>query len=112
MSDARYPEPINGWTLKTIKEYVDQRFGASEKSVSDALAAADKAVAAAMAAAEKAVTKAEVAAEKRFDAVNEFRGQQKDLLGTFLPRSEFYWAVGLLLTLILGVAAIFQAKGH
>ena len=76
-----------------------QRFEAQEKAVNAALAAADR-----------AVVKAETAAEKLFDAVNEFRAQLKDQNATFLSRAEFYWAVGLLLTLIVGVAALL--RGH
>lgn len=59
---------------------------------------ADK-VALALAASKEAINKAEAAAEKardrlademtqRFESVNEFRGQQKDVISTFMPRSE------------------------
>lgn len=65
-----------------------QRFQDSEKAVNAALVAAKEAVNAALAAAKEAVTKAETANEKRLDAVNEFRGQQKDLLNTLMPRAE------------------------
>lgn len=36
----------------------------------------------------EAITKAEMANEKRFDSVNEFRGQQKDIIGQFASRTE------------------------
>lgn len=65
-----------------------QRFEDSEKAVNAALVAAKEAVNAALAAAKEAVTKAETANEKRLDAVNEFRGQQKDILATLMPRAE------------------------
>lgn len=51
-------------------------------------------------AAQTAIDKAEIANEKsrdrlaediksRFESVNEFRGQQKDIIATFMPRAEF-----------------------
>lgn len=58
---------ISGWTVDTLKEYVEQRFVAQEK----------------------AVTTANEASEKRFDAVNEFRAQLGDQVRTFLPRTEY-----------------------
>ena len=97
---------VSGWTVDTLHSHVvrllqesdkryEQRFQAQEKSVKDALASADR-----------AVNKAETASEKRLDSVNEFRKTLSDQTGTFLTRAEFYWAVGFLLTLILGVAAL------
>ncbi len=56
---------------------------------SQRFAAQEVAMAAALAAAEKATTKAEVAAERRFEAVNEFRAQQGDLIAGFLTRTEY-----------------------
>ena len=81
------------------KQYT-QRFDAQEKAVVAALAASkeavsaafnatEKAVGAALAAAKEAVQKAEAASEKRFESVNEFRNQQRDIIATFLPRNEF-----------------------
>lgn len=58
---------VSGWTVDTLKEYVEQRFIAQEK----------------------AVQIANEASEKRFDAVNEFRGQLGDQVRTFLPRQEY-----------------------
>jgi hypothetical protein len=57
---------------------VDKRFEMQERAVQNAFDAA-----------KDAVDKAETASEKRFDAVNEFRGQQRDLIATFLPRNEY-----------------------
>jgi chemotaxis regulatin CheY-phosphate phosphatase CheZ len=89
----------NGWTLGTLKEFLEdkiiqgetrtaERFALSKLAVDAALAAAEKAITAAMAAAEKAVTKAEVAAEKRFDSVNEFRNAMKDQQTTFADKAQ------------------------
>ncbi len=97
---------VSGWTVDTLHNHIsdlmraadkryEQRFDAQEKAVKDALASADR-----------AVNKAETASEKRLDSVNEFRKTLSDQTGTFLTRAEFYWAVGFLLTLILGVAAL------
>jgi hypothetical protein len=69
----RHEENLSGFEKR-----VDQKFDATEK-----------AVAAALAAAKEAVTKAETASEKRFESVNEFRDQQRDMIATFLPRAEF-----------------------
>lgn len=95
-----------GWTVVTLKEYVDTlsevgardrttirshydtllteydrryaaRFVASEQAVKDAFAAQ-----------EKAISKADTANEKRFESVNEFRAQLGDQQRTFMPRSE------------------------
>lgn len=76
-----------------------QRFDAQEKALVLALANVDREfherirqvqeeTRVAMAAAEKAITKAEIATEKRFDAVNEFRAQQADVIATFARKSE------------------------
>lgn len=58
---------VSGWTVDTLKEYVEQRFIAQEK----------------------AVQIANEASEKRFESVNEFRGQLGDQTRTFLPRAEY-----------------------
>lgn len=57
--------PSNGWSVSTLKVYMDQRFGDS-----------DKAVAAALSAQKEAVIKAEIATDKRFETARleaEFR---------------------------------------
>lgn len=69
-------EHFEALLLEMDKRY-NQRFDAQEKAVTSALTAA-----------KEAVGKAETAAEKRFDSVNEFRGQQSDIVATFMPRKE------------------------
>lgn len=71
--------------VQTLRAVVDER----DRRYEDRFKAQEKAVEAALASAREAVEKAEAAAEKRFESVNEFRAQQKDLMSTFLPRSEF-----------------------
>jgi hypothetical protein len=66
-----------GWTLDTLKEFLDSRIDGLEKNVTTAMAAADK-----------AVSKAEVAAEKRFDSVNEFRNAMKDQQADFADKDN------------------------
>jgi hypothetical protein len=89
----------SGWTLQTLRVYLEsslaaveamatQRFENADKAVLAALAAQEKAVQAALAAAEQAVGKSEVASEKRFDATNAFRGQLNDIITTLMPRAE------------------------
>lgn len=68
---------VSGWTVDTLKEYIEQRFTDQ-----------DKAVQAALLAAKEAVLKAETASEKRFESVNEFRGQLADQTATLIPRAE------------------------
>jgi phosphopantetheinyl transferase (holo-ACP synthase) len=68
---------VSGWSVDTLKEYIEQRFTDS-----------DKAVQAALLAAKEAVLKAEVASEKRFESVNEFRGQLADQTNSLIPRAE------------------------
>ena len=76
------------WSIEALKEYVDQRFAASETATTTALAAAEKAVTAALTAAEKAVTKAEASQEKVNVTQNEFRGTLKDQAADLMPRAE------------------------
>lgn len=66
-----------GWTLLTLKEYVDTRLRSAEERVDIAFASS-----------EKAIEKAETAHEKRLDSVNEFRGQLADQTATLMPRIE------------------------
>lgn len=69
---------ISGWTVDTLKEYLESKITAVKENAVLALTAS-----------EKAVQKAEVAADKRFDAVNEFRAQLSDQAGLFMPRAEY-----------------------
>lgn len=106
-----------GWTVVTLKEYVDTlievsardralirthydtvlteqdrryeaRFVASEQAVTTSFSAQEKAINAALAAQQAAVNKAELASDKRFESVNEFRSQLGDQARTFMPRTE------------------------
>lgn len=69
---------VSGWTVDTLKEFIEQR-------ITDQ----DKAVQAALIAAKEAVIKAETATEKRFESVNEFRAQLADQSNTLMPRQEY-----------------------
>ena len=68
----------SGWTVDTLKEYIQQRFTDQDKAVQSALSAA-----------KEAVNKAETAADKRFEAVNEFRQTLSDQTSTFMSRTEY-----------------------
>jgi hypothetical protein len=81
--DKRYEQKFESIDERTVlaltssdKRY-EQRFQSMDEKTSLALAAS-----------EKAVVKAETATEKRFDSVNEFRGQQKDMMASFASRTE------------------------
>jgi len=63
-------EPTQGWTIQTLKEYVDQRFEQIERSTALANAAL----------------------EKRLDNTNEWRGSYDDLARTKIARTE--WEAG------------------
>lgn len=65
-----------------------QRFADLDKANTLALTGVREMTAAALMAAKEAVTKAENSNEKRFDAVNEFRGQLKDVIGTLTSKDE------------------------
>lgn len=69
---------VSGWTVDTLKEYVESLRADDQKAVQAALQAA-----------KEAVLKAEVATEKRFASVNEFRGQLADQTNTLMPRQEY-----------------------
>ena len=73
----------------SIQTLLDERYATQTKALDKAFEASAEAVKVALENAEKAVTKAEVASGKRFDAVNEFREQQKDIITGFLSRAEF-----------------------
>lgn len=68
----------SGWTVDTLKEYIEALRSDDQKAVQAALLAA-----------KEAVIKAENATEKRFESVNEFRAQLADQGNTFLPRLEY-----------------------
>ncbi len=74
--------PVNsahesGWTIETLRLYLEQRIDAVAMTASVAAQTADK-----------AVSKAEVAAEKRFESVNEFRNTLSDQQRNLMPRDE------------------------
>lgn len=77
-----------GWTVDTLKEFIEQRFVDQERFNSAAVAALEKSIQVALTAAQQAVNKAEAATEKRFDSVNEFRATLADQTGTLMPRAE------------------------
>lgn len=80
--------------LVSLREYVDVRFCAFDRSVSDRFKAQEKAVAAAIEAADRAVSKAEVATEKRLEGMNEFRAALSDNSRSLMPRSESEARIG------------------
>lgn len=69
---------VSGWTVDTLKEYLESLRADDQKAVQAALLAA-----------KEAVLKAEIATEKRFESVNEFRAQLADQSNTLMPRAEY-----------------------
>lgn len=74
--------------LVSLREYVDMRFHAAERSVENRFVAQEKAVAAALDAADRAVSKAEAATERRLEGMNEFRAALSDNSRILMPRAE------------------------
>ena len=81
-------QSVSGWTVDTLKQYIDQRMIDQEKAMEKAFVAQEKAVASAFEASNTAIVKSEVASEKRFESVNEFRQTLSDQAAAFLPRAE------------------------
>jgi hypothetical protein len=81
--DLRYEQKFKSIDERTVLALTssDMRYEQRFKSM-------DEKTSLALAASEKAGTKAEMATEKRFDSVNEFRGQQKDMMASFASRTE------------------------
>ncbi len=69
--------PVGGWSLDTLRHYIESKLEAIKESVAAALATSDK-----------AITKAEAATEKRLDLLNEFRRLVSDMIADLLPRRE------------------------
>lgn len=72
------PDTKSGWTVDTLKEWVDQRFTDNQTAVGAALSAN-----------KEAVIKTEISTEKRFDAVTKSITELADETGDFLPRTEY-----------------------
>ena len=70
-------QSVSGWTVGTLKEYVEQRFDAQEKAVNAALVAA-----------KQAVEKEEANSEKWRQSANEWRGSMLDRETKFASRVE------------------------
>ena len=68
---------ISGWTVDTLKEYLEKCQHELEKRIDQRFEDMHT-----------AVSKAETAHEKRFDSINEFRAQLRDQQVTFMPRPE------------------------
>jgi hypothetical protein len=88
-------KPVNGHTVTTLKELVDERdrrytekFDAQEKATALALAYQKEAVTNAFTASEKAIVKAEEAQKAYNERSNEFRGQLDDQAKMLMPRTE------------------------
>jgi hypothetical protein len=71
------PDPPGGWTLLTLKTYMEARLDAQRK-ISDLTQASS----------ERAVAKAEAAMNERLAAMNEFREALRDASLLQMPRSE------------------------
>ena len=71
-------DSVSGWTVDTLHTHMTQQLRDFKMLLDERYVAT-----------EKAINKADVASEKRFESVNEFRNQQKDIIGTFVTRAEY-----------------------
>lgn len=78
MTEHTTVEGTTGWTIETLKEWVDQRFADNQTAVSSALLAA-----------KEAVIKAEISTEKRFDSVSETMAKVASQSADLMPRAEY-----------------------
>lgn len=100
VGDSDSEQCINGWTVLTLKMYIEQLMAAHELLDMQRHQAADK-----------AITKAENSTEKRLEAMNEFRSQLADVLSATLPRREYDVQHGALVDRIITVEkAIVEAN--
>jgi len=124
MDDKDLRRPIEGWTLDSLADHllavVTRLLAEMDKRYSERFASQKEAIQAALINAKEAVTKAEVAIEKRFDNTNEWRAAMQDRDRNQMPRVEIEqrldalsnsikWAVGIMVTLLLGLAGTIVA---
>jgi hypothetical protein len=69
---------MSEWSVDTLKEHVDVRFEAVKEAIQVASTVT-----------KERADKLELATQVRFESVNEFRNQTKDLQANFMPRAEF-----------------------
>lgn len=69
---------VSGWTVDTLKSYVERILAERDRRYEQRFQAS-----------EVSVTKAEAATEKRFESVNEFRAQLKDQQLDFVSRTYY-----------------------
>jgi len=69
---------MSEWTTDTLKEHMDVRFEAVKEAISKADTVG-----------EQRATKLESSTADKFESVNEFRNQTKDLQAGYMPRAEF-----------------------
>jgi len=88
-------EELGGWTVDTLKEYVDQRLADNRETIdkneafnAERFAASRKAVDTAFEAAKEAVLKSEASVEKRSDAVYVTLIKLQESLAAVMPRVE------------------------
>lgn len=124
MDEKGLRRPPQGWTLDVLADHllsvVTRLLAEMDKRYDERFIAQKDAIAVALINAKEAVTKAETAVEKRFDNTNEWRAAMQDRDRDQMPRVEIEqrldalansikWAVGIMVTLLLGLAATVVA---
>ena len=76
------------WTLDTLRVHLEAVGAERQALYLEKFTASEKAVSAALASAKEAVAKAEISSDKRFEGVNEMRKMAEDNLRITMPRLE------------------------
>lgn len=79
---------ISGWTVDTLKEFVEQQIADIRNESDRRFSAQEKAVETAFNAAKEAVIKSEIGVEKRSDSVYVTITKLQDALAAVMPRAE------------------------
>lgn len=69
---------VSGWTVDTLHIHIDTQFADLRRNLDERFQAQQEMVKTALA-----------SSDKRFESVNEFRSQQKDIIAGFVTRAEY-----------------------
>jgi hypothetical protein len=91
MSPRRSPdnEPINGWTVHTLKVHIEQIMHERDQRYEDRFNAQEQSIKLALGATDKAMVVARESVDKRLDTMNEFREALVDQTKEYLTRTEY-----------------------
>jgi len=93
MAGRRDSEPINGWTVHTLKTYTERLLEERDQRYEDRFEAQADSIKLALQATDKAMELARLSMEKRLDQMNEFRQALQDQTRSYTTRAEFVSAL-------------------